>query len=362
MRARILKVSYVFAMIALLTQVVFAQQDSTSGSTSVEAALGLPNQELPVVVKTSFHLQDISDVSDQNETFQFTGVLTLTWKDERQAFDPAKEDLKEKVYQGSYQVDEIAPSWYPQVILANQSGLYDKSGTILRVRPDGTSTLIETVSGIAKTDLFLRRYPFDSQRLQAVFEVVGFNRKEVVLEPDVSQVDHRPYLAKLPQWRVRDISVSGDEQLPERLIKGEASSLFVVNIDVKRKYVFALRLIVMPLAIMVMLSWSVFWMERSSLGDRINVSFIGILTAVAYQIVVADALPHIAYITLINIFLNVSFWLMCASVVINLWVGGLDKQGRSIEGDRLDRRCRWLFPLVYVGSLTLATLVIFTFF
>jgi len=104
---------------------------------------------------------------------------------------------------------------------------------------------------------------------------------------------------------------------------------------------------VVPLIVIVLLSFSVFWMDRSSLGDRINVSFIGILTGVAYQIVVSDLVPRISYSTLIHGFLNLSFILMCATVAINLIVGSLDQKGKSELGNRIDRRCRWIFPLVY---------------
>ena len=90
-------------------------------------------------------------------------------------------------------------------------------------------------------------------------------------------------------------------------------------------------------------------MDRSSLGDRIGVSFIGILTGVAYQLVMNENLPRIAYVTLMHGFLNLSFLAMCATVVVNLVVGAHDKRGNHELGDRIDRRCRWVFPLAYVG-------------
>jgi len=126
------------------------------------------------------------------------------------------------------------------------------------------------------------------------------------------------------------------------------ASQFVLSIDVERQSLFMLRLVVMPLALIVALSWAVFWMDRASLGDRISVSFVGILTAVAYQLVVAGLLPAASELTLMHAFLNVSFFVMCASVVINLVVGAYDKAGRSDIGDIIDRRCRWVFPLVYI--------------
>jgi hypothetical protein len=52
-------------------------------------------------------------------------------------------------------------------------------------------------------------------------------------------------------------------------------------------------------------------------------------------------------------FLNISFFVMCASVVVSLRVGSLDRQGQIAAGDLIDRRCRWLFPVVYLALLLL---------
>ena len=127
----------------------------------------------------------------------------------------------------------------------------------------------------------------------------------------------------------------------------DVESAFVTSIDVQRESFYVSRLVILPLIVIVLLSFSVFWMDRSSLGDRISVSFIGILTAVAYQVVMNDILPRIAYMTWINGFLNFSFLLMVGTVIINLVVGGLDQQGRAEVAHRVDHLCRWIFPLTY---------------
>ena len=132
--------------------------------------------------------------------------------------------------------------------------------------------------------------------------------------------------------------------------------------EVERKPFYVLRLVVLPLIVIVLLSFSVFWMERSSLGDRISVSFIGILTAVSYQIVMGDSMPRIAYVTVIHGFMYFSFVTMCATVIINLLVGALDKKGQSELGDVIDRRCRWIFPLAYFGILTVMLIIAFVFY
>lgn len=95
-------------------------------------------------------------------------------------------------------------------------------------------------------------------------------------------------------------------------------------------------------------------MPKSSLGDRISVSFIGILTAVTYQVILSEILPRISYLTLINDgFLGVSFFIMSMTIFVNLRVGHLDRVGLHVTGDRLDDLCKWLFPVIYFGSLLL---------
>ncbi len=61
-------------------------------------------------------------------------------------------------------------------------------------------------------------------------------------------------------------------------------------------------------------------------------------------------------------FPNLSFLTMCPTVVINLVVGAMDKRGKFELGDRIDRRCRWVFPLAYFGLLLVMVGVSILFF
>jgi hypothetical protein len=327
---------------------------TTSHAQSNKFMSALPQENDPVVVTVSFELRDINHVDDETETVEFTGVLKLSWHDPRQAFDPVAEGTEEKVYQGNFQFNEVFTGWFPQLILVNESGMYEKHGVLLRIRSDGSLSLYETVDAVAKIDLDLRRYPTDQQRLKAVFHVLGFDSKEIVLrlEPDFNDGDlDIEESFQIPQWDLTGIKSSISTRNTPLIGKGSTTSTFIVSIDLQRRSYFIFRLVVLPLIIIVILSWSVFWMDKTSLGDRISVSFIGILTAVTYQVVLSEILPRISYVTVINGFLLFSFFTMCMTVIINLRVGYLDRHGMSEAGDRLDHRCRWMFPVIYFGVL-----------
>ena len=343
-------------------QTATGQESLSTPEHSDEFLNALPQDKKPLVITASFVLHDINFVDDEAETFDFTGVLKLSWHDPRQAFDPEIEGIEEKMYIGNYQFNEVFNGWWPQIVLVNESGMYDKHGVLLRVLADGTLTLIETVNATAKTDLNLRLYPFDKQRLEVVFGVLGFDNNEVVLwtssDTEVAVLNPDEEF-RMPQWHLLGTSATTTDRKISMSGRDFATSAFIVRMELERKSFYFLRLVLMPLMIIVMLSWSVFWMDKSSLGDRLSISFIGILTVVAYQMMLSDILPRISYVTLTNGFLNLSFLIMCASVVINLWVSILDRQGKSSVGDLLDRRCRWIFPLIYFGLILVMVFVTF---
>ncbi len=311
------------------------------------AELGLPNGERPVVVRAGFHLHDINAIDDDTETFELNGVLTLDWRDSRLAFDPGDSGADERIYQGDFQFSELAAAWFPQVVLVNQSGLFEEAGVVQRIRADGSATLMRFINASAEVDLDMRQFPFDEQRLIAEFEVFGFDRGEVVFEA-AGPVTSDPL--RVPQWEVLGRELSVVEDPAPYAGRGGGSSRLVLSVDVARRSWYARRLVVLPLVVIVLLAFSVFWMEESSsLSDRLSVSFIGILTGVTYQVVITDQLPHISYFTVMHAFLGWSFFVMCATVLPSVIVVGRRRRGENESAAALDRLCRWAFPLVYVS-------------
>jgi hypothetical protein len=336
--------------------VLFLAAPSLASTPTQTVLLSPPPSDGPFPVGIGFQLLDINAIDEQRETFQFNGILTVQWKDTRQAFDPATEGVAEKFYQGNFQFNEISPSWYPEIALLNVAGMFEKGEPLCRVKPDGTCTLVTPVNATAQSLLKLRHYPFDRHTLRIVFGIPGYPSSEVTMEP-LPLAGLEPEEIHLPQWELLGKRSATEEILSTTPGSDSPTSAFVVELDVKRQPLFVLRLVVGPLFLVVILSWSVFWMDRASVGDRMSVSFVGLLTAVAYQIILGDILPHIAYLTPVNVFVNLSFMVMCASIVVNLVVGELNRSGRGDKADALDNRCKILFPLVYLSFLAIVAAI-----
>jgi hypothetical protein len=315
-----------------------------------------PEQDGPIEVLFDFELHGINSIDSAEETVELAGVMTVMWNDPRRMFDPAAEGVREKIFQGDHQVNEVASGWYPQVSLLNQAGSYEKSGVQLRIKPDGTVVLKEKLIAAVKTPLDLRAFPFDFHRLEVAFALMGGEKNEAFLRVKPRNLDYGDAI-RIPGWSLGRIALS-DENLSARIAK--VSNAVILAIEVNREAAYIRRLITAPMAVIVLLSFSIFWMDKSSLADRNAVSFTGILTGVSFQSIVVSVIPPVSYITLMQVFLFVSLVLIAATVPINLIVATLDRAGKQGIGDIIDRRCRLIFPLIYLFSLLVMGMIVFT--
>lgn len=323
-----------------------ASVEATSAAEDVRSKLSLPNGSAPVQVLVDFELYDINEIDSVSETFEITGILTAQWRDAREAFSASELGITERVLEGEFQFEEYFVRWYPQIVLQNVSGLFEQQAVQLRIQPDGQIRLVQKITAIVEVDLDLRAFPFDKHRLEVVFSVLGFEPERVSLF--VPEIVERPLQGvHVPGWIVDGISLDlAGEERPSRQ-QGAA----VLAVDVTRATSYIRRLITFPMVIIVLLSFSIFWMDKSSLGDRNGISFIGVLTGVAFQQTVVGVIPPVSYITLMHAFLFISFLVMAATVPVNLIVAALDRRGKTAAGDKVDKHCRWLFPTVYFGLM-----------
>jgi hypothetical protein len=209
--------------------------DGFSGAVAPDSfVLGPPNGSGPVAIEASIELHDIDLINDEDQVFEFTGTTVLKWRDPRQAFDPVKAGVDEKVFQGDYQFNELSPSWFPQVVLVNEAEPLETSGVALRVRSDGTSTLTMKLNAAAKVDLDLRRFPFDRHRVEMIFEVLGFDASEVVMQVAEDHATLPAEHIRVPQWSVEGATLSTRERQVSSAGPGGVASSLVLAVDVDR--------------------------------------------------------------------------------------------------------------------------------
>jgi hypothetical protein len=329
------------------------------GAHAIEA--GMPNPPAaPTVVEVGVFLADILDLDEVNETFQVELVMVAEWDDPRLAFDPAVEGTPTKLWQGQFQFNEVFAGWWPQFVIINEIGSGDTSAIKIEVRPDGRVRFLEARNVTLETPMMLQPFPFDTQTLEARMVAFGSDSGQVLLEVNEQMLGATEEHAmnngrvNIAQWRLLNLDMVAG--LSDQRYYGEARpvSELLFTITLQREWVSVVWKVILPLIILVLLMWAIFWMEVDNLSDRLNVAFIGILTIVAYQFLIEGSMPRISYFTFTDTVLLYSFVVMCLSVLESLVLTSMCKAGHKAAAQRVDHVARWVFPLVYFAGLTLS--------
>lgn len=332
----------------------------------------IPTIEGPLKVRMGFTLSNITDVNEKDETIDIDGAIFLRWKDERLAYDPGSVGYPDdyqlgdyslvarKLFQGDFAVKETFLGWRPYLIIQNGIGDRIKTAMNLGIWPDGTVLYSEAFHATVETPMDLRLFPFDRQELQVHVLTLVYGRNQLILVPDDDLSITWEHNTGIAQWKNEGFSYA-ENTIEMESINGKVrlKSEIVASIHIKRMPQHFLLSIILPLVILVCLSWIVFWMDEEATSDRINVSFIGILSVVAYYFVIQDSIPSISYITLIDCFIIVTFFILAATVIISIVVDKLNKSDREHMGDKIDRISRWAFPSFYFSMSLLITLLFF---
>ena len=92
------------------------------------------------------------------------------------------------------------------------------------------------------------------------------------------------------------------------------------------------------------MSFSVVCISPEDAGDRLSITLTLVLTAVAYKYVIAQQLPAISYLTLMDKYVLFSFFLLGVGVVENVIVKWISKDD-STRADYVD----WIYFATATG-------------
>lgn len=312
----------------------------------------------PTRVGVGLFLRSLDHVDPPSQVFpHFSATLhlALRWQDPRLAFDAAADGLERHVYQGDDASEQLHAMWHPAIVFANEDGTRTVEGRTLVIHADGTVGYDELLSGRFHARVELRRFPFDTQRFHIAAQSATWSVGEVELEvlDGHTGLDTDDREGSL-EWHLTALErrMHRVEEAGSRVPHARATFLAVAE----RAPGFYLWKLILPLLIIVCLTWSTFWMSGEAAPTRLQRAFIALLSIVAYHHVVANHLPRIPYLTFMDAMVYLAFLFTSATVVQIISTYRLERRGQPERALLVDRACRWAFPAVFMGTLTAAAL------
>jgi hypothetical protein len=316
---------------------------------------GMPNPPSKhTVVQVGEFVSDIIDIDELNESLDVDVIFQYKWHDDRLAFDPKIAGKQYKLFQGQFQFDEVFSGWWPQISILNEIGSPQIKAVQIRVFHNGDVVMREHRSLNVEAPMNLSKFPFDTQHLNIYMIPFGSNTSEVQLIVDPSSnVAIADYIKNNPdvniaEWDLVDYNLTGGNYTEDYYGVPAESSKLTLQLVLDRKPSSVIWKLLVPLSLLVMGMWSVFWMDTHALSDRLNVSFIGILSVIAYQFLIEGEMPRIDYFTFADLFLLTSFFILFTGLAQSVAVHRYTVKGQNNKAKMLDIIFRICFPLAYV--------------
>ncbi len=271
---------------------------------------------------------------------------------------------------GLYNLNEHAGTWDADYYLyeswAPQDGFMPQTEVVNEVSraseqfddtelKSGRCVRSRRIRSTLHTPYNLRLFPFDQQHL--VLELSDAN-----YAVGSASYGDKAYIGgidsearqQLSQWEI-----SGDLKYThvQRAFQWEEGAptydYATFSVPVKRHITFHLTKFFLPLLVIVIVSFAMFFIDPEDLNSQVGVGVTCLLAAIAFQLAQASTLPEVAYLTLADRIYSICYVAIALAMAESVYTNTLARAGKKDDAHKVDRLCRVLFPT----GMVVATLV-----
>lgn len=291
-------------------------------------------EDVPTVITTGVRVIDIREINDVDQTITIDLAIRRTWQDDRLA---GLEGCK-------LQVGSV---WFPELVLLNSGRLFERWPETVTIGAGGAVTYLQRISGTLASYHALRDFPFDFQSIDLSFILLDYAPQGAVIELDEEFVGIYDVL-NISDWRIKGVAARIDNGFIAEAFD-EARTKLILTIDAERIRAFYVWKIILPISLIVFMSWSVFWIDPAQYGPQIGLSATSMLTIIAFIFAATNMLPPLGYFTLMDFFIGGATIFVFLALLVSLTTTYLNTIQFRESAKILDIVCRFVFPLAYVA-------------
>jgi len=286
----------------------------------------------PIVVNVVLVILDIDEISDNNQNFTVNLFVRFRWMDSRLAHD-GTQSINRKL-------EEV---WNPRLIFLNIQRTWSYLPKVVEIRPSGEVIHRIHLWGNFSQPLNLRNYPFD-RHLFKIPIVAGYATDKLIVRVDPETIPYVAETLSVADWDIRNFHGEAKEL---KLSNHYTHNSVVYSFEGIRKVENIIIKTIIPLILIVIMSWTVFWIDPQQTGSQLAMSVTSVLTLIAYHIALGSKLPEIPYMTRLDLFVFGSTLIVFASLIEVVITSRLSTSDKIDRARKVDMICKWVFPIVF---------------
>lgn len=287
-------------------------------------------------IEILIYVIDVDEVDSADQTFAASVFYRARWKDPSLAH-PGPESIQERT------IDV----WTPQLIIVNKQMSWKSFPEFVEISPDGTVNYRQQLWGKFSQPFKLHEFPLDKQTLSIQIVSVGLSEERVNIVPLILDNDLSSSIASefsLPDFKVISWEAKPQPYFPfkdEVAIPG-----FEMKLTVKRLSGYYVFKTIIPLCLIIMMSWLPRWIDPKQIGANIGISTTAFLTLVAYLFAITVLLPKVSYITRMDRFILLSTFVVFLGMIQTVVSTVLVKNNKLKLAQNLDLWGRLIYPVI----------------
>jgi hypothetical protein len=308
----------------------------------------------PVEVNVGLKVNQITGIDQKAENFGAVVTMIMEWNEPALAVPPGKQAPQETMYEGANFIRLMSERelLWPVISFYNVQGRVAYQNRVVVVDHTGKVRYFARFTATFQApDFDFSHFPLDHQ---------GFYLKLDSLRP-LDQVVFK----SIPGFSGLGNSLGEEEWILENAHSEVtthtelefAASRFVLSFSGVRHLNYYVVRILIPILIIILVSWFTFFLKDYS--KRIDLASGNLLLFIAFNFTIANDLPRLGYLTLMDTFLLAAFTITGFVVLANVMLRRLQRNGRDALANKLDILGIWGYPLIYLGGGLLMVLLFY---
>ena len=228
--------------------------------------------------------------------------------------------------------------------MKNSGRIFSRWPTTVSVEEGGQVLYMQRISGTFSGYQTLQNFPFDPQAITLrIFPMEWTMAKvQLVQDPNFSGID-RPL--NISDWSVTDVET---EVRPERFesMKQDRSVLSFTILAERQESYYVWKILI-PIGLIVVMSWCVFYINPKDFGTQLGLSASSVLTMVAFIFATTNMLPRLGYFTLLDRYVAGATIFVFLALLQSLITGYLASKKHVGLATKIDLTSRVLFPAAF---------------
>ena len=213
--------------------------------------------------------------------------------------------------------------------------------------------LREKYSGTFFGSFDLRKFPFDEHTLTAYFDIdhseapYFFEMQadyDALATAGAAFVD---YDSENSGWDFVDYDVWESSAFDSAL--NVRVPILSIETVVERQSSYFIFKIMLPILLVLLMSWSIFWIDIKQLESRLTIAIVCLLSLIAYNFVIESEVPKLGYVTLMDSFILISYLFAGLSILATVWIRHrFDNDKFEYHSTLLNSKIAVVAPVIYV--------------